>query len=484
MQFVETIENTVEETTTLNGMKAYTSSLSSAVDLFYKIGAMRGQDVIPAFAKAYAEDRDVAIRIALWARDIRGGAGERQLFRDILTYLGKTDPAAFLNTRLLETTAEVGRWDDITYTLGEAVADSVKNRALAVILEGLGDPSVARLCAKWMPRKGPIALMIRNYAGWSPKRYRKTLVGRTNVVETQMCANEWDEIEYSHVPSVASQVYRKAFLRRTPERYREYLDGLKTGATKVNAAAVYPYQVLKMVWNGQYHNVLASAEDVALANAQWDALPDYMGDNSVLPIVDVSGSMSICIDCKSSVSALDVAVSLGLYCSSKNKGKFANVIFPFSDDCKPVITKGTLAERASQLTRGGWCGSTNLEGVVDKVLEIAKRGNVPQEEMPKQLLIMSDMQFNCAVDVRNSRSLSAMEMIRSRYKAAGYQPPVIVFWNLVAYGNMPAAKDENGIAMVSGFSPAIMKSILAAKEFTPQLIMLDTVGVDRYNIWK
>jgi len=107
--FVDAIVN--QEARTENGMKARKSTANAVVDLFYNAGASRGKNIVPAFTAAMAENRDLALRVAAWLRDARGGAGERQLFRDILVHLEKTDPNAA--KALLKKVPELGRWDDL-----------------------------------------------------------------------------------------------------------------------------------------------------------------------------------------------------------------------------------------------------------------------------------------------------------------------------------------------------------------------------------
>ena len=236
--FVNAIAN--QEARTENGMKARKSTAKATVDLFYKIGASRGKDITGDFTAAYVENSDVALRIAQWARDVRGGAGERQLFRDILVHLEKRDPDAAL--ALLRKVPEVGRWDDI-FVFSDPV---LKSAAYTM----LGDALRAKngLAAKWTPRKGKIAAEVRAFFGMSPKQYRKSLVTMTTVVETQMCAGDWDNINFSHVPSVASRNYKKAFSRHTT-LFAEYVAKLVSGdkTVKVNASAIFPHDVLKGV---------------------------------------------------------------------------------------------------------------------------------------------------------------------------------------------------------------------------------------------
>lgn len=467
--FVTAIAN--QEARTANGMKARKSTASACVDLFYKIGASRGKNIVGEFTAAYVENSDVALRIAQWTRDVRGGAGERQLFRDLLVHLEKTEPDAAL--ALLKKVPEVGRWDDIFVFQTSAL----KSAAYAM----LGDALRAKngLAAKWTPRKGKIAAEVRAFFGMTPKQYRKSLVVMTTVVETQMCAGDWDNINFSHVPSVAARNYKKAFGRRTPA-FAEYVAKLVSGdkTVKVNANAIFPHDVLKGVI-GSYCAKLDKTETDHIV-AQWDALPNYVGDASIMPIVDVSGSMSTPAGKNTSVTCMDVSVSLGLYLADKNKGVFKDTFLTFSDKPELVTLKGNIVQKVAQMSSSDWEMSTNLNAAMNKILDVAVKGAVPASDMPKMLLILSDMQFNqCA-----KHDDTAMQMIERKFEAAGYTVPQIVFWNLKSSDNVPVAADKSGAALVSGFSPSIMTSLLAADmdQFTPDGIMMKTIMVPRYDL--
>ena len=468
--FVEAVQN--QGARTANGMKARKSTANACVDLFFKIGASRGKDITRDFAAAFAEDKELALRIAQWARDARGGSGERKLFRDILVYLEKNDPESA--KALVNKVPEIGRWDDLF------VFKTKPLKSVAYTL--LGDALRAKngLAAKWTPRQGPIALELREFFGMSPKFYRKSLVEMTKVVESQMCAKDWDNINFSHVPSVAAARYKKAFNRNT-EKYKEYVAKLVKGEdpkVKVNAGAVYPYDVLKgMV--GHYKNTFDHTE-LSLVEKQWEAMENFVGDANILPLVDVSGSMSVPAGKNTNLSCLTVAVSLGLYLADKNKGKFKDTFLTFSSKPELLHLKGNILSKVNQMVTSNWDMSTNLHKAMDKILDTAKNGNVPASEMPAMLLILSDMQFNYCAKFDDS----AMEMIERKFRAAGYEMPKIVFWNLNASDNVPAKFDASGVALISGFSPAIMKSVLSGdmEQFTPEGIMLKAVMVDRYAL--
>ena len=469
--FVDAVVN--QEARTANGMKARKSTANAVVDLFYNAGASRGKNIVPAFTAALVENRELALRVAAWLRDARGGAGERQLFRDILKYLEKNDTVAA--KALLHKVPELGRWDDIF------VFETKEMKAEAYSM--LGDALRARngLAAKWTPRQGPIAVEIREFFGMSPKFYRKSLVELTKVVESQMCAKEWEAINFSHVPSVAAARYKKAFNRNTP-KYAEYVQALVKGdkpEVKVNASVAYPYDVLKGRINN--YGVKFDKTELDLIQKQWEALPNYVGDANILPLVDVSGSMTCAAGKNTKLSCLEVAVSLGLYLADKNKGKFKDTFLTFSSKPELLHLKGNINQKIDQMVKSTWGMSTNLHAAFKKILDTAVKGNVTQEEMPNMVLILSDMQFNSCV----AHDDSAIQMIARKYQEAGYEMPKVVFWNLnAAYGNAPVKFDKSGTALVSGFSPAVVKPLLAGDldNFTPEAVMLKTIMDDRYAV--
>ena len=477
MKFVDALRQ--GDTVTENGMKTNSTSLNAVVDLFFNIGAMRGQDknrLIANFSKSFNEDPTRSLKILFWARDIRGGAGERQIFRDIVKYLADQKTESI--RPLLPLIAEYGRWDDML-TFEDTV---LQDDAFAIIEDALslGDG----LCAKWMPRKGKTAAKLRNYMNMTPKQYRKTLVGLTDVVETQMCNGEWDTIQFGKLPSVASARYQKAFGKNAPAAYGEYIEGLVKGTEKINAGAVYPYDVIKSLRSG----------NGTVAQAQWEALPNYLEGSAdmILPVVDVSGSMGASAGGNSNLSCLDVAISLGLYISERNEGPFKDAFLTFSSEPTLEVLNGSLHDRFLQMSRVDWGMSTNIEATFRLILNQAIKNSVSPGDMPGKILILSDMEFDEASKSSGSgwyrRQTShkwnptAQELIEKMYSDAGYEVPQIVYWNIQSRGgNVPVAYDKTGTALISGFSPAIMKSVLGAEDMTPVGIMDKTIMSERYE---
>lgn len=468
---------------TENGAKAWATSDSKVLDLFGKIGSSRGRDLSGAFSAALAEDANLAVRVLLWARDVRSGAGERQTFRNLLRALEVQNPT--LAGRIMHKVPELGRFDDLF-----AYQDPINRRnALRMYADALmnGDG----LAAKWAPRivsskkattpgkaeKLKNANELRKFMMLSPKEYRQILVGATRVVETLMCSKRWDEINFSHVPSLASARYQKAFGKNASEAYSAYIRELqkpqdqRDPKVKINSGAVYPYDVVKSLRNG----------NEAVANAQFDALPNYVGDAKIMPMVDVSGSMNTQL--AGGMSAMDIALSLGLYLSSKTSSDFKDMFITFTSSATIQVLKGSLSQKMRQM-QGAVGYDTNLTKAFDSLLETAKRGNVSPENMPSYVLVLSDMQFN-DMSIRGTDA-TALEMARQKYRDAGYKCPSIIFWNLAARASAdqsPVKMDDKGVIIVSGFSPSIMATVLGAnpEEFTPQSMMMKVIMDSRYD---
>lgn len=448
---------------TENNMKTRSSSESKVLDFFSKVGSSRGVDLSAKFLAALSENENLAVRALLWCRDVRGGAGEREQFRNLIKTLEKNN--VFVSANIMHKIPEIGRWDDLF-----AYVDPVnRSQAFGMIREALEDGN--SLAAKWMPRKGPVSIELRNFLGWTPKKYRKTLVNLTNVVETKMCAKDWDNINFSHVPSLAAARYQKAFDRNAHVKYADYICGLKNDSynDKINSSAVYPYDVIKSVLKGV----------VDVAEAQWNSLPNYVGDVKMLPIVDVSGSMYQDIIKTRKLRSIDVAISLALYLSEKNASSFKDMFITFSENPELLFLKGSLLERCNQMKNSRWGLNTNLHKAFDKVLDVAKNNNVSQKDMPDYIIILSDMQF----DICTKYDDSVQEMIHRKYNESGYEVPKIVYWDLNDYSNTPVRFDDRDICHISGFNPSIMKSVLSQNisDYTPMNVMKETLMNERYD---
>jgi hypothetical protein len=433
---------------TANGAVTRSTSGQAHVDLFAVIGSARNaqNDVVKLFDKAYAADKATALRVALWARNVRGGAGERDAFRNIVRRLSDIDSK--VAAKLIPFMPVFGRWDDAIESLplvSPLFAQAADNLKLAI---DNGDG----LAAKWTPRKGAVAVALRQHWGMAPKQYRKYLVNNTKVVETLMCNKEWEAIEFDKLPSLASMRYQTAFKRNAPNAYTRFEKKLVSGEVTVNAGTLFPHDLVA--------NVQRGSGSAVVLDAQWKALPDYLAGRvgKALVLSDTSSSMSRTIG-GTSASALQVSIALGLYISERQVGPFKDLVLTFADNSDfHKVVGSTLQERVRSLAGSRWGGTTNFQSSFKEILRVAKANNVPAADMPELLIVLSDMEFNAA-DGRTNFGAA-----KKQFADAGYKMPTIVFWNLNARaGNNPVKFDTDGTAMVSGYSPAILEAILGGK---------------------
>lgn len=450
----------VKGSLTKNLAVTHTTSLSNVVDMFFLAGGSRQmskQDIITVWNRAFTEAKELSLKCLFWARDIRGGAGERRFFRIIWDHIRNTESAQVVHD-LEPLIPEYGRWDDIWAGL------PALDKSTALWFHKQLTEEKDGLLAKWLPRKGKIFSTMARHLEMTPKELRKLLVELSNTVEQKMCAKEFDGINYAHVPSVAMNRYRKAFLRNDESRFNGYIDDVKSGKETIKAGAIFPHDIaMKCLDRGVQHD-----EKEAIV-AQWNALPNYMegSDERILPVCDVSGSMW--------GLPITVSVGLGVYISERNEGLFQDAFITFSGNPEMVYLKGDLFQRMHSLNTASWGFNTNIYATFRVLLDKAMQNALPEEEMPTKILILSDMEFDdCGINTN-------LEEIRRLYEHAGYKMPQLVFWNLNGrIGNSPALFDDQGIALVSGFSPAILKNILSGVISTPERFVLDVLNSERY----
>ena len=448
--------------------------MSKSVTFFEKIGVCSDKTLaLKLFNDAFKENQDYAIRIMLWLRDIREGQGRRTIFRELVKSLIKTNPE--LAKRILLSVPELGRWDDVFVYFGT----QLENDALRLIEFALQSDNA--LCAKWMPRPNgsatnkALANTIRKHLKITPKEYRKLLVEKTSVVETLMCSKQWDKITYEHVPSVASSKYQSAFAKNDNLRYAKYLKSLEKGETKVNAGALYPYDIIRK---------LKSGVNATLSNAQWKALPNFMGDgkHKLLPVIDVSGSMDCPVGGLSGISCMDAAISLGLYMSERLTSVYQNKFITFSTRPSFVDTSKwkDISDKYYHTKRADWGGSTDIQKTFELILDAAIKNKLSQDDLPTILVILSDMQFNSSDRSYNSQT---PKKVIKRFADAGYVAPRLVFWNLRGTLTTQVNLKSEASIEVSGLSPSLMKSILSLTDltFNPEDAMLEVILNSRYD---
>jgi hypothetical protein len=449
-----------------NGAPVLNRTSSPCVDLFSFIGSSRRHpaQVVQAFERAYDADRQLALRVLLWARDAREGAGERETFRNILHWLERRHPAVAAALVRAGAVQQFGRWDDMLHLQSAAVWPAVEEQVFLALADN------DRLAAKWMPRKGPVAAKLRQALGANEATWRRGLAQQSDTVEQRMCAGDWSSIEFAKVPSVAAARLQKVFRRHDGERFHAFLESVKAGTSKMNAAAVFPHDIVK-----------AAAHDDAAATVQWTQLPRPALGGAALVLSDVSTSM----ECKVSgqTSAMDVCIALSLLLAEHLPEPFRNQVVTFCDTPSWHAIEGqTLGERAASLRGAAWGGSTNIQAAFDLVLAraIAARGAGMDFAMPSTFVVLSDMEFNSA----GIRGRTNHKVLERKFKAAGFELPTLVYWNLNGRaGNVPAG-NHPGVVLVSGYSPRIANIVLsgAYDQLTPDLVMREAVCIPRYDI--
>jgi hypothetical protein len=480
MTFITALESQMNDTVTLNGAKSNKSTLNKCLDLFGKIGACRN-DVKQAqrlFAFAYAENPETATRILFWARDIRGGQGEREVFRNLFKYL--VEENGEIGAKLVSLVPAYGRWDDLLVLENTSAWDNVLGAIQSQLnIDRLNYASgqAVSLLAKWLPSINAsskdskrLGRKIAEHLGLSEREYRKVLSNlRTHIriVEQAMCSKEWSVIDYSKLPSRAAFMYRKAFAKQDATRYADYLSAVEKGEAKINAGTLYPYEIVE-----QY--LYKGARNDKTIDLQWEALPNYMEGKEFngLVVADVSGSMM--------GMPMSVSISLAMYIAERNTAEvWKNKFLTFSAQPElQSIVGSTIGKRIDNLSRAAWQMNTDLMAVFKTVLDAGMKNDVPAVDMPQKLIIVSDMQFDqcCSSNKRTN-----FEQIQKLYRKAGYEMPQLVFWNVNSYGDVPIKAHDTGTCLVSGCSPSILKSVLTDSVLTPVDTMNDTVYAERYD---
>lgn len=476
----EVDSKSLNRTTTANGAPTFKSTLNANLDFYGHSGNINYPDLLSAFESAFQEDADLALRNVLKMRDVRSGHGVRENYRKVLAHLAKNHISVILESNILQKTVELGRWDDI-YPLLRLEIPSIQRKIVKIVATELAKGAQNSLVAKWLPLNSRNSFdqafmsQLRSYMKLTPKELRKLVVDqRKELVEVKMSDRQFTSINYAHVPSRAMTVYRKAFRKHDPEGMAVFLEKAVNGEVKVNSATLYPHEVLRNVYNG-------SREDLALMEAQWKNLPDFIsGDMRILPMVDVSASMNT--PAYDRFSCMSLSIALGLYIAGRNKSFFKDLCLTFDTD--PVFVDlsnfSSIEGRYKHLQGAPWGGSTDLVGAFEAILELAVKSKATEDEMPTHLIVLTDMQY----DNRGDEML--MSKVKKMFKEAGYEMPKIIWWNLSSrYGNRtPVTKDKNGTALVSGSSPALLEAVLDSdlEQFTPMNVMLKDLGQDRYSV--
>jgi len=479
--FMNAITNEANWKKTENGRDALKSTLSELVDIFGNILKYRNEDetaITRKFEAAFNEDPLLAMKLLFYARNIRGlGQGERRFFRVVCKYLADVHTDIMRKNLLL--IPEFGRYDDLYTFVGTALEKDALDILYNAYLKDMRSNGEYTFVGKWLKsvntsseESRKLGKLTAKHFGMDHKTYRKNLAKLRNaygVVEAKMSRNNWNQIDYSNVPSKAMQNYRIAFSRRDPDGFQRYMTELKNGTAKVNAGAVYPYEILEKLLESSWGTIRLKKD--ALLEEQWKALPDYIGDKSAdtLCVVDTSGSMY--------GRPLAIALSLGTYCAERNKGIWHNKMITFSEHANFITLNGdTLASKLSGIE--DICENTNIDSVMNLILSAAVNNRLARKDMIHRIILISDMQFDSMVEDSETVRETFTDTWKRKFSAAGYDLPDVIYWN--ASGNYSdtfhGRTDEDGIGMVSGASPSLFMQVLTGEFKTPFDLMIETLN--------
>nr|DAI90967.1 MAG TPA: protein of unknown function (DUF2828) [Caudoviricetes sp.] len=479
MDFANALKEESKFTRTENGAVALNTTSDARLDLFGTIGALRDADenrITTLFSEAYAQDKLFATKIAFYARDIREGLGERKTFRTIIRYMAEHHPEALRPN--LDLIGVFGRYDDLYELIGTPLENDMwkvmKNQFEEDWKNILTGNSAISLLGKWIktadassPKTRKLGILTAHKLGYSVfefKRMVRSMRKRIGVVESLMSAGKWTEIKYPEVPSRAMMIYRRAFVKHDPDGFGEFINKADKGEVKINASTLYPYDIVEKILYGRENN--------KVLEAQWKALPDYIeqGTNALI-MADVSGSMC--------GRPMATSIGLAIYFAERNTGAYHNLFMTFSSNPQIVTLKGeTLHQKIKNVENADWGGNTNLKAAFEKVLDIAEKNNVSQEEMPKAIVVISDME----IDYCGDKNWSFYDKMEKKFQKAGYVIPNVIFWNVYSRHDLfHADATRKGVQLASGQSVTVFKQVLQNLGYNPVEAMENTINSERYD---
>ena len=456
---------------------------SDCLDLFATIGALRNETeatAITRFDRAWAENPDLAIKTLFFARDIRGGLGERKIFRTLLRHMATNMPVAVQKN--LWAVAAFGRYDDLLVLLDSPLRKNVVayiKAQLDMDSKAIEDDGAVSLLGKWLPsvnahNKDTIRYgkMLAKALDMTEAEYRRMLTklrDRIAIVENSLRNKDYS-FEYEKQPSKAMMKYRKAFLRNDADRYKGFLEQVANGKASMNTDALYPYDVIRPILSGP-----VPVDERRILDVTWNALEDFTRGENALAVIDGSGSMYG----YGNPTPAEVALSLGVYFAEHSKGMFANHFITFSGKPRLVKIKGkAIYEKIKYCMGFNEVSNTNVKKVFDLILSTAVKHNLPQSELPSTLYIISDMEFDvCA----KNAGMTNFEYAKKAFEAHGYKLPTVVFWNVQSRNEQqPVKLNEQGVVLVSGANSRVF-SMIQSGNLSPMAFMLGTLNNERYE---
>lgn len=481
MSMLESLKNETNYKLTENGGVTHKTSKSYVLDYFAQGSSLRNRylnSIVELFEKSYNENPLLTMKVLFNSRDIRHGQGERSVFNKLIKYL------AINKTEVIEKNIELipvfGRWDDI-YALFDT---PLQSKAIELIKKQLEKDLISdnpSICAKWLKSENASSLETKRLAkitreglGYTPKKYRKilsTLRKKIDIVETKITEGRFSDIEYDKLPSCAGLKYRNVFFTKDEERYCTFINSLSKGERTINVGTLYPYDLVRKV--RELNDYIVDSKQKDLLNNMWNNLPDFIGEDysDTLAVIDVSGSMY--------GTPIEVAISLGLYLAERNKGEFRNHFITFSSNPKLVeIIGDNFVDKVKFIERANWGWSTNIEATFDLILNTAIKNNLPQEDIPERIIIISDMEFDSADDGCFG-SKTNFDIIKEKFAKVGYEMPRLVFWNVNSrQNNIPITMNEN-VQLVSGASARLFEQVL--KDVSAYDLMLEILNNEIYD---
>ena len=483
MNFAEAAKKNAVFTRTENGAVALNTTGDARLDFFGTVGSLRTADkerITRLFSEAWKADPLFATKIAFYARDVRGGLGERQTFRTIIRYMAEYHPQALRPN--LDLVGVYGRYDDLYCLIGTPLEDEMwaaMKKQFEEDRQNLEKGNAVSLLAKWIKtadassretrKLGIMTAQKLGYSVYEFKRMVRAMRKQIGIVEALMSAGRWDEIRYPAVPSRAMMIYRKAFMKHDAERYGQFVNKAVSGEEKIHSATLYPYDIVEKVVNFGWSRCTFN-EDATL-EAQWRQLPDYVekGTNAMV-IADTSGSMY--------GRPMAASVGLAVYFAERNTGAYHNMFMSFSGTSRIQVLKGdTLAQKIRSMNMNDWQNNTNLQAAFNHVLMIAVNNHVAPEDMPKALIVISDME----IDYCGDKNWTFYEQMAQRFADNGYRIPNIIFWNVNSRHDVfHADKSRVGVQLASGMSTSVFRQVMQCVDMTPVEAMEKTINSERY----
>jgi hypothetical protein len=483
------LKKEANRTTTENSAATYLTTQSDCLDLFATIGALRREsegEISARFDRAWSENPDLAMKTLFFARDIRGGLGERLVFRTILHHMA-ADRLGSIEKNLWAA-PEFGRFDDLLCLLDtpakQMVFKFIKMR-FATDMAALEKDEAVSLLGKWLPSINAhnaytvrYGKMIAKALGLTDAEYRKALSklrARIAIIENNLREKDYT-FDYAKQPSKAMLKYRKAFLRNDGERYKDFLSKVERGEATLHTGTLLPYEIIHPAFANAIHGGIGeiSADERRSMDVTWKAQADFTNGENALVVVDGSGSMYMAQNPKPA----EVALSLGVYFAERNTGAFQNHFITFSENPRLVEIKGKdIYDKVEYAASYNEVANTNIQKVFELILRTAVKNRLPQNELPATVYIISDMEFDsCA----NGADITNFEYAKTLFERHGYTLPTLVFWNVASRNQQqPVTMNEKGVVLVSGASPRVF-SMISSGNLSPYAFMMDTLGAERY----